>query len=472
MAPFVLLLPTIRLPDLHVPRLTLARVPLILLATLIAVLALVGLLSITRGTPVSIVLSADPDSRPPAIDDPLFPRTMELFTGVHLEPYNEVTQLLDGDGTYPVLWRDLRGAKQSITVQMYYALPGAVADTMKAILSERARAGVRVLLLLDAFGTQNLSDGWRDSLTAAGVKVAALRPLRWYTLHKAANRSHVRVVVVDGRVGYTGGFGLADYWLGDGVSPNEWRETNVRFSGPAVHALQAAFAAGWAEATGVLLTGWMFFPADIVARMRDAQTAVQEADVEPDSAAVPQRTGLAGLLFTQPTEGSTEAERFLALTLAGARKRLWIANAYFVPDDDFRALLEGAARRGVDVRILTVSDETDVKTTRYAGRARYESLLASGVRVYEYQPTMMHAKTIVADSYFATVGSMNFDNRSLAFNNESSLVVLDSAFASQLEEAFQADLGHSREILLPEFLKRGLMERMLETGATLLSRLL
>ena len=439
-------------PQLQFPRIVLSRLTIVLVGTLVAILALVGLLSITRDTPVSFVLPVEPDDRPPAIAEPEFARTMELFTGLHLEPGNTVQQLLDGDGTYPVLWRDLRAAQHSITVQMYYSLPSTVADTLQVILIERAKAGVRVLLLLDAFGSQNLGEEWQQALTDAGVQVRLLRPLHWWTLHKAANRSHVRVVVVDGRIGYTGGFGLADYWLGGGRRKDEWRESNVRFTGPAVHALQAAFAIGWAEATGVLLTGQLFYPRD---------SAV-------DTTAVT----VAGLLFTQPTEGSTGAERFFALTIAGAQKRLWIANSYFVPNDDFRRLLAQAAKRGVDVRILTVSHQTDVITTRFAARAHYESLLKNGVRIWEYQPTMMHAKTIVADGVFGTIGSINFDNRSMAFNNESALVVLDKTFAGEMERAFEEDLRYSKPILLPEFRQRGLGQRILEQGATLLSRLL
>jgi len=377
---------------------------------------------------------------------------------------------------------------------MYYSLQGAVADTMRAVLIERARAGVRVLLLLDAFGSQDLTDEWREGLTRAGVRVALLRPLRWYTLHKAANRSHVRVVVVDGRIAYTGGFGLADYWLGGGRAENEWRDSNVRFSGPAVPGLQAAFAAAWAEATGELLTGALFFPHDapMVGHVAVADSLARAAPPETltpaprggagpdtasraapmDTARAPIRGVMAGLLFTQPTEGSTGAERFLALTIAGTRRRLWIANSYFVPDDDFRAALARAAQRGVDVRVLTVGPKTDVKTTRYAGRARYEQLLASGVRIYEYVPSMMHGKTIVADGLFGTIGSLNFDNRSLAFNNESNLVVLDSAFAARMERTYLEDLRYSKEILLPDFRRRGWKERLLERGATLLSRIL
>src|SRR5919206_964550 len=236
------------------------RLGVVLLTTVLVLFALIGVLTVTRGTPVRMVIASGDRDGPPPVTDSLFAHTMELYTGVHLEPGNRVEQLLNGNDTYPRLWRDLAGARQTITMQMYYALPGVVADTVKRILSERARAGVRVLLLLDAFGTQTLKKSWRDSLTAAGVRVALLRRLHWYSLHNAADRSHVRVVVIDGRIGYTGGFGLADYWLGDGHHEDQWRESNVRFEGPAVMELQAAFAAAWAEATGELLVGDVFFP--------------------------------------------------------------------------------------------------------------------------------------------------------------------------------------------------------------------
>src|SRR5690606_26921018 len=161
--------------------------------------------------------------------DPLFARTMELYTSTTMRAGNRVELLLDGDGTYPPLWADLRSAESTITVQLYYSQPGAVADSMQSILMERARAGVRVLVLLDAFGSRPPGAAWGRRMEERGARVVWLRPVKWYTLHKATNRSHVRSVVVDGRVGYTGGFGLADYWLGAGRSSNEWRETNVRF---------------------------------------------------------------------------------------------------------------------------------------------------------------------------------------------------------------------------------------------------
>jgi cardiolipin synthase len=261
----------------------------------------------------------------------------------------------------------------------------------------------------------------------------------------------VRVVVIDGRIAYTGGFGLADYWLGDGHHDEQWRESNVRFEGPAVMQLQAAFSAAWAEATGELIIGPLFFPPNGFQPAGDTY---------------------AGLLYAAPTVGSTPAERFLALTISGARKSLYITNSYFVPDDDFRRLLIRAARRGVDVRVLTVSSKTDVKTTWYAGRYHYEQLLRNGIRIYEYLPTMLHSKTIVADGVFSAVGSMNFDNRSMAFNNESQLVVLDSTFGRQMDSTFVDDLRYSKEIKLAEFEHRSIFAKAVERVAAVMSRLL
>ena len=433
---------------MHMPKFT--RFGKLILVLVVLALALIGLLTVTRGTPVSYVVTLS-DSGPPAVQDSLFDRTFELFTGTHVYPGNAVQAAMNGDGVYPQLWKDLRAAQRTITVQMYYSLPGKVADTMSAVLRERARAHVRVLFLIDAFGSQHLARGYLDSLRKDGVEVAKLRKLRWYTIHNAQDRSHVRVVVVDGRVAYTGGFGIADYWLGDGHHDEQWRESNVRFEGPAVMELQAAFSSAWAEATGELITGPLFFPS----------TGFQS--VGPTSA---------GLLYTAPTTGSTPAERFLALTISGARKTLYVTNSYFVPDDDFRRLLKRAVKRGVDVRVLTVSSKTDVKTTWYAGRDHYEELLAAGVRVYEYQPTMLHSKTIVADGIWSSVGSMNFDNRSLAFNNESNLVVLDTAFGRQMDSLFLDDLRYSKEMKLDEFKRRSIWEKFLEKGATLFSRFL
>ena len=422
-------------------------------ALFVLAMALIGFLAVTRGTPLQRVQAPGDPNGPPAVGDVMFEPTLELLTKMHLEPGNEIEVMINGDQTYPKLWADLRSAKRSITVQMYYAQPGAVADTLRRIVVERAKAGVRVLFLNDAFGAQNLKDEYWQAMKDAGIRVVTFRPVKWYDLHKAAFRSHIRVVVVDGSVAYTGGFGIDDKWLGDGRHKDQWRDSNVRFRGPAVMALQATFAAGWAESTGELLTGDLFFPP------RELQPhGVQRATV----------------LHTAPTIGSTPAERFLALTIASARKSLYISNSYFVPDDDFRKLLVAAARRGVDVRILTTSDETDVKTTWLAGRAHYEELLTGGVKLYEYQPVMMHAKSVVVDGLFGAVGTLNFDNRSMVFNDESMLVALDPRFGGELDRIFLEDIDPrwTKEIKLGEFRRRSWGAKLLERGAVLLSRVL
>ena len=417
------------------------------LAAIFVVSAVIGLLFITRGTAVQRVQGVGADGVPLAPGDPGFPIAVAVLTGTLIVEGNRVELALNGDGTYPRLWADLRAAQQLITVQMYYAAPGRVADSLAAILGERARAGVRVFLLYDAFGS-SLPDDYLERLRSDGVRTVAFRPLRFLNLWVVQNRSHVRGVVVDGRIGWTGGFGIDDKWLGDARTPGEWRETNVRFEGPAVMQLQSAFVAAWTEATGELFTG-------------RGVVSTYEGGV-----------ARAGLLYTAPTLGSTPAERYLALSIAGARQRLYITNAYFAPDRNFVALLTRAARRGVDVRILVGGPLTDVPIARLAGHARYDSLLSAGVRVYEYQPTTLHAKTFVADGVWASVGTMNFDNRSLALNDESTLMVLDSAAGLRMEELFMDDLRESKEIDLATFRRRPWTRRVAEWAADQLTRLL
>src|SRR5688500_305814 len=299
-----------------------------------------------------------------------------------------------------------------------------MADALKEILVERARAGVPVFFLYDAFGSV-LARQYFSEMRQAGIQTAALRPLKLSKLNTVHHRSHVRVIVIDGQIGYTGGFGIDDKWFGNGRQKDQWRDTNARFTGPAVRQLQATFVACWAEATGELLTGRLLFP------------DVGEPPAASDDGV------LAGVLHASPSVGSTDAERFFALSIAGARKTLYITNSYFVPDRDFRRMIGDAARRGVDTRVLTTGDETDIKSTLNAGRARYEQMLAAGVRIYEYQPTMMHAKTLVVDGTWVVVGSMNADNRSLSFNEEANLLALDSMLGASLDRMFFEDLKHA-----------------------------
>jgi cardiolipin synthase A/B len=417
----------------------------------VLLLALVGFRYLTRGTPVRRVRSLGGEALPAARDEG-FRYAAELHSRVKMFEGNQVEILTAGDDIYRCLFSDLEAARQSITLQMYYCQPGRMADRFQQVLSERARAGVKVLFLHDAFGSIDLPKEYFDTLKAAGVHVAVFRPVQWYALEKAYNRSHIRVVVVDGETGYTGGFGIADKWYGDGRHEDQWRDTAVRFSGPAVLDHQATFAAGWAEATGDLLTGPAFFPVDKLVGASGG--------------------ALAAILHSAPSLGSSVAERFLAITISAARETLYITNAYFVPDDDFVRLLSDAARRGVDVRVLNAGKHNDVKSTWYAGRHEFEALLAAGVRLYEYQPTMVHAKTIVVDRVWASVGTMNFDNRSLAFNDETNLVALNEDVGGRLHDVFLEDLDYAHEISLDEFRRRPLKDKALELGAHAISRIL
>jgi cardiolipin synthase len=421
-------------------------------ALLVGALSLIGLRYLTRGTPVASVSGVDSNRELPKTDDELFCASIELLTGTTLETGNHAELCLNGDGTYERLFTDLAAARGTITLQMYYCQPGKIADRFAEIMQARAKQGVRILFLLDAFGSAKLTSEYLDSLRAAGVEVAKFRPVNWYALEKAYARSHIRVVVIDGRIGYTGGFGMDDKWLGDGRHEDQWRDTNVRFTGPAVKQLQATFATGWAEATGELLTGNKLFPA----KRNDADGPSMRAT----------------LLHTAPTIGSTAAERLLALSITAARQTLYITNSYFVPDEDFVRLLGEAAGRGVDVRVLTPGKLNDVKSTWYAGRAQYEKLLGAGVRIFWYQPAMIHAKAFVVDGCWASIGTMNFDNRSLAFNDESNLLVLDDGFGASVKEMFLDDLTRSKEVLLEEFRRRPQKERFLEWSASRLTRVL
>ena len=415
---------------------------------IVLVIAVIGFMYLTRGTAVRRVRGVGADGTPVAPGEPEFPLSVAMLTGTILTPGNRVEIALNGDGTYPRLWSDLRSAQRSITIQMYYGLPGRVADTLVGVLCERAAAGVQVLILYDAFGTQKVSDDRLAALRAAGITVYPFRPLRLSNLLVIQNRSHVRGIVVDDRIGWTGGFGIDDKWLGDGHTNGGWRETNVRFEGPAVRQLQAVFAAAWTEATGVLLSG--------------------RASIDWYDGGV----ATAGLLHAAPTVGSTAAERFVALSIAGARKSLYITNAYFAPDANFVQLLVEAARRGVDVRLLVAGPRTDVAIARRAGRGRYEVLLAAGARIFEWEPTTLHAKTFVVDGMWSSIGTMNFDNRSLALNDEVSLMVLDPGFGQHMDAIYLDDITHAKEIDATEFGKRSWVQHVGEWGASLLTRVL
>lgn len=384
--------------------------------------------------------------------DPAFEPTLALYTRAVIEPGTSATVLLNGDETFPALWRDLRAARMSIEIEQYFARQGAVADTLAAILIEQARAGVHVRVLLDGLGAKTIDGTWLARLRAGGVEAVILRPLHWQTLYRAGNRSHVRIVSIDDVIAYSGGLGFADDWLGDGRSPGHWRETNVRVTGPVTAQFRAAFAGAWFEATGELLT-------DIAAAARRPVPAV------PGNAR-------AGLFLSIAADHKTAAPAFVALAIGSAEYRLYISSSYFIPDSAMRAWLIDAAQRGVDVRIITAGTSTDVPAARLAGHNAYGDLLRGGVRLYEYAPAMMHAKTIVVDGRWTSIGSMNLDRRSLSLNDEANLLVFSPTVAAQMDSVFCDDLRYSRELTLLQYEQRGWASRLLDWLAMLGSRML
>ncbi|MBN1240078.1 MAG: hypothetical protein JXB36_16360 [Gammaproteobacteria bacterium] len=378
-------------------------------------------------------------------------RAFEVLAACDLEPGNKLDLLADGDALFSRLLEDLHAAERLITWQVYWFKPGDTAQEIGEALAERARAGVEVLVLLDYIGAKGLGDEYVRDLRDSGVDVRIYRPPSWRTMYKVPHRSHVRSVVIDGRIGFTGGFGIDDRWRGDGRTPGQWRDTHVRIEGPAVDQLQAPFVADWAEATGELLLG---------------EGVLESADsgrADGQHAAV---------MYGSPSLGSTAVERFLALTISCAGRTLYITSAYFVPSPGFRGLLCDAAERGVDVRVLTAGARTDQPVARYAGHAHYEVLLAAGVRLFEYTPSMLHAKTIVADSSWVSIGSVNFDNRSLKLNDEVALVAQDPELGRAMQELFLADLAFADEISLDQFRRRPTRSRARERAALLAAPLL
>lgn len=439
----------------HPVRRFLRTAGLVIGALIILLFAFIGVLTIVRDAPDAAVHAFGDPEGPPAVTDVEFARNIGLLTGTDLQPGNQVDLLVSGAGTYPVLWESMRAARRTLTVQLYYVLPGQLTDTLLVVLSERARAGVHTYLLRDAIGAE-LTDSAKAALESAGVHIATFRPVKWWTLHKAQNRSHVRAVVIDGLVGFTGGFGIDDRWNGDGRHPEQWRDTNVRVRGPAVAHLQAAFDRAWTEATGALLAGEAFFPIAPVKPPADSNTVPS----------VPSSNGVTGgLMHSIATFGPTANARLFALAVAGARHTLYISNAYFVPDASMLEHLTAASKRGVDVRLLLPGEKTDVPMTRSAARSWYETLIRSGIKVYEYQPSMLHAKTFVVDGTFTSVGSMNLDYRSFALNDEANMLILDRPFGARMDSLYLEDLKYSKEIDLAAFRQRSVWEKLKEKFA-------
>jgi cardiolipin synthase len=374
-----------------------------------------------------------------------FLQTMYALTGASLAEGNRVDILKNGDQIFPSMLDAIRGAKKTINMEFYIYWDGQIGRTFAEALAERARAGVAVKVILDAVGSSQMSQSLIDFLSRNGIDLEWYHPLRWYTLSRFNHRTHRKLLIVDGCVGFSGGGGIADEWLGNADSKDHWRDTVARVEGPVVTQMQFAFMDNWVKSRGELLTGLDYFP------------GVQPAGPH-----------LTQVIKSSPSEGISTVKLLYIVSIVSAMKSIYISNAYFVPDRDTVRALEGAVRRGVDVRVIVPGEHVDVPIVRQASRWQYELLLARGIRIFEYQPTMMHAKTMVVDGIWSTLGSSNFDDRSFRLNDEVNVNVYDEGIARQMEEMFFADLAMSEEITRRKWLKRPRWARIKEALADML----
>jgi cardiolipin synthase A/B len=348
----------------------------------------------------------------------------EALTGAPISWGNDLELLINGDRIFPAFLDTIDRARRSINLLTFVYWRGDIAHQVAERLIRRARDGVAVNVLLDAFGTAKMDSRLVREMSAAGVAVARFRPLKPYAVARVNNRTHRKILVADGEVGMIGGVGIAEEWTGDAQDPDHWRDTHLRVRGPIVRGLQGAFAENWLEATGDVLVGDEYLP------------ALDRAD----------GAGPMQLVRSAAGVGDTNAEALFFLAIASARRSIELTTAYFAPRPAFVDALVEAARRGVAVRVLVPGRHIDKAVVRVAGRAVYRTLLEAGVRIWEYGPTMLHAKTMVVDGAWSTVGSVNFDNRSFQLNDEATLCVQSEGFAARLVEQFDADLAVSTEI--------------------------
>ena len=356
----------------------------------------------------------------------------------------------NGERFYPAMLEAIRGATRSINMELYIFQPGVIADQFVTALSERARNGVNVTIVVDALGSFSLRGRPVRKLKKAGCRIEHYQRLRWYTLTRVNNRTHRELLVVDGRIAFAGGAGIADWW----ALPRQrrrktpaWRDTMARIEGPVVAALQGVAAENWLECCGEILTGPDYFP--------DLEKAGRTT---------------AFVVRSSPADRSTLSRVTFQLLIEGADREVRISTPYFLPDKALRRALVGLAQRGVDVSVILPGPATDQRWVRYASRRMWGELLAAGIRIHEYRETMMHAKVLIVDQEWAVLGTTNMDNRSFEHNDEVNVAMCDCDLAGRLMEDYRRDLEHSDEITLAEWRARPWWERIVGPFVWILER--
>jgi cardiolipin synthase len=360
-----------------------------------------------------------------AVGQPAFVRTLEAHADAELVHGNRAQLLLNGDEIFPAMLAAIRVAKTTITFANFIWEKGDVGRDIAHALAERCRAGVGVNVLVDAVGSKNMPKKDKQAMETSGCHVARYHSLNPLSIKRVNHRNHRRVLVVDGRVGFTGGTGVGEKWTGDGRQKGYWRQTDVRVEGPIVRQLQAAFAENWRDATGLLLAGAAYFP-----------------EIEPRGSLAAQS------IKSSPASGAAEAYLLFLLAIEGARSSILLTNPYFVPDGTMTDAIVRAVKRGVDVSIITagVADTNLDRLVRQASHAHFGRVLAAGAKIHEYGPALLHAKTMVVDGQWVSIGSANLDNRSFALNNELNLAFLDRTLATRMAEVFREDLKFTKAV--------------------------
>ncbi len=382
-----------------------------------------------------------------AVEDPQFLRTMGQLLGPGILPGNRITALQNGDQIFPAMLAAIRGARETITFETYIYWSGEIGKEFAEAFSERARAGVKVHVMLDWVGAGKLEVRFLEEMKAAGAEVQFYHPLRWHNVTRMNNRTHRKLLVVDGRIGFTGGVGIADQWQGQAQSKDQWRDSHYQIEGPAVAQMQAAFTDNWIKTRSEVLLGSNYFP-----------------ELKPVG------PSLAQVFKSSQREGSESVRLMYLLSIASATKTIRLQAAYFVPDDLAIEALVAARKRGVKVEIIVPGPIMDTKIVQKASRSLWGALLDAGVEISEYQPTMYHCKVLIVDDIWVSVGSTNFDDRSFRLNDEANLNIYDAAFAAEQVKQFEADKGKSRLMTRSEFKNRSALGKLFDKLAGLLRR--
>lgn len=353
--------------------------------------------------------------------------------------------LNNGDEFFPAILEAIRAAERSVNFMTYIWVPGRMSDQLFDVLEEKARAGVQVRVMIDGLGGLRARNRRIAGFREAGGRWAWFHPPRFGMLTRLYKRNHRRAIVVDGRIGFTGGMSVDDKWLGRAQDPDHWRDCMIEVRGAIATNLQSAFTQLWSHVTGETLVGPAYFPLD-----HDEDR--DRGPGEPISWHLN--------IISSPSNESHPLRRIFWLSVDAARSSIYITNPYFVPDDVMLNALVDRARAGVDVRVLVPNENIDIPIIRWASRAHYERALSGGVRIYEYQPTMIHQKLMVVDRRWSVVGSANMDVRSKELNQENVLGIRDAGFARQVEEVFFHDLRSAREMDLDEWRRRPRWQRI------------